>query len=231
MILFFIIRYPNGGQGHNVVRYPMAFILDLNIRTSIIAVSKDLNTECGWSQIDFIIKGVYPMHLRDNRFIKATFFLMIAAFTLAGCSGRLFTYKGDKITQKNLMVPLKDGDQKGVWKTNELAITYQYQMTPEILKIAGTTELLGGFAIGFSWIKHLAVNLLFLDNQGIVIENALIYSAGNHRSIDTIPMDFEKTIPIPEGARTISFAYEGELRGSGTEDQTAYNIWFSPSRQ
>jgi len=119
-----------------------------------------------------------------------------------------------------------------VWNTSELAITYQYQMTtPEILKIAGTTKLLGGLAIGFEQIERLAVYLLFLDTQGIVIENALVYSTANYRSIDTIPMDFEKTIPIPEGARTISFAYEGELRGSGTEDQTAYNIWFSPSRQ
>ena len=74
---------------------------------------------------------------------------MITACIISACSPRLFTYKGDKVTQKNLMVLLKDGDQQGVWKTNELAITYQYQMTPETLKISGTTELLGGFAIGF----------------------------------------------------------------------------------
>ena len=73
--------------------------------------------------------------------------------------------KGNKVNQKNLMVLLKDGNQQGLWKTNELSITYQYQMTPETLKIAGTTELVGGFAIGFNWIKHLAVYLLFLDNQ------------------------------------------------------------------
>ena len=156
---------------------------------------------------------------------------MIAAFTLAGCSGRLLTYKGDKVTQKNLMALLKDGNQQGVWKTNELAIIYQYQMTPETLKISGTTELLGGFGIGFSWIKQLAVYLLFLDNQGIVIENALILSEGNYREIDTIPMVFEKTIPIPESARTISFAYDGELAGAGTLDRTSYGIWFSPSRK
>ena len=156
---------------------------------------------------------------------------MIAAFTIAGCSGRLFSYKGDKVTQKNFMLLLKDGNQQGVWKTSELAITYQYQMTPETLKIAGTTELLGGFAIGFTWIKHLAVYLLFLDDQGIVIENALVYSAGIHRPIDTIPMVFEKTIPIPEGARKFSFAYEGELTEAGTEDRASYNIWFAPSRQ
>jgi len=162
------------------------------------------------------------MHLRDNRFIKATF-LMIAVFTLAGCSGRLVTYQGDKVTQKNLLVLLKDGNQQGVWKTNELAITYQYQMTPEALKITGTTDLVGGFALGFRWITRLAVYLLFLDNQGIVIENVLIYALGNHHATDSIPMAFEKTMPIPEGARTISFAYDGVLDGE-------YDIWFSPSR-
>jgi hypothetical protein len=207
----------------------MAFILDLNIRNFIIAAFKGSTRMCMMANRHLFAGD--PMHLRENRFIKTTLFLMMAAFIIAGCGGKLFTYKGDKVTQKNFMVLLKDGDQQGVWKTNELAITYQYQMTPETLKIVGTTELLGGFAIGFSWIKYLAVYLLFLDDQGIVIENALIYSAGNHRPIDTIPMAFEKTIPIPEGARTISFAYEGELTGSGTEDQTAYNIWFSPSRR
>ncbi|MCX5881739.1 MAG: hypothetical protein NTU74_08045 [Deltaproteobacteria bacterium] len=163
------------------------------------------------------------MHFRDNRFIKIIV-LMIAVFTLAGCSGRLFTYKGDKVTQKNLMVLLKDGNQQWVWKTNELAITYQYQMSPETLKIDGTTELVGGFATGFRWITRLSVYLLFLDNQGIVIENDLIYSLGNRLATDTIPMVFERTIPIPVGARTISFAYEGVLDGD-------YDIWFSPSRK
>ena len=153
---------------------------------------------------------------------------MIAAFTIAGCGGRPFTYKGDKVTQPNLMVVLKDGNQQGVWKTNELAITYQYQMTPETLKIAGTTELVGGFPLGFRWITRLAVYLLFLDNQGIVIENALIYAGENNLSIP-IPMGFERTIPIPEGTQSISFAYDGELMDLKNHDTTTYNIWLSPS--
>ena len=171
------------------------------------------------------------MRLRNNQFMKATFFLLIAVFTIAACGGKLFTFKGGKITQKNLMFLLQDGNQQGVWKTNELAIKYQYQLTSETLKIAGTTELLGGFATGFSWIKHFAVYLLFLDGQGIVVENILIYSAGSYRSIDTIPMEFEKTIPVPEGTRTISFAYDGELTEAGADDHASYSIWFSPSRR
>ena len=149
---------------------------------------------------------------------------MIISFTITGCGGKLFNYKGNKVTQKDLMVLLKDGNQQGVWKTNELAIKYQYQMTPETLKFAGTTELVGGFVSGFRWITRLSVYLLFLDSQGIVMENVLIYSLGNYRAIDEVLMDFENTIPIPAGAHTISFAYEGVLDGD-------YDIGFFPFRK
>jgi hypothetical protein len=171
------------------------------------------------------------MHLKGNQFIKVAFLLVITAFTITGCGGSLFTFNGYKVTQQNLTVQLEDGNQQGEWKTNELAIKYQYQMMPETLKIAGTTELLGGFATGFSQIGRLAVYLLFLDNQGIVIENSLIYSAGNHQSSNMFPMAFERTIPIPEGTRTISFAYDGVLVDPGDDGATSYSIGFSPSRQ
>jgi hypothetical protein len=98
------------------------------------------------------------------------------------------------------------------------------------MKLTGNTELVGGFAIGFRRIKRLAVNLLFLDKQGLVIESPLIYSAGIDRAIDTLPMDFERTIPVPGGSQAISFAYEGELAESGTEGSTFYNIWDAPSK-
>jgi hypothetical protein len=144
------------------------------------------------------------MLLRGNQFVKVFFIVMITSFLLTGCGGKLFTHKGDKVTQKDLMVLLKDGNQQGVWKNYELAIKYQYQMTSETLKFSGTTELVGGYR-SFS---RLAVYLLFLDNQGIVVEDMLIYSAANYRPMVSNPMDFEKIIPIPEGARTISFAYD-----------------------
>jgi hypothetical protein len=169
---------------------------------------------------------VNSMCYRDFRYIKAIICIMITACMVSACSPELFTYKGDKITQKNLKALLKEGDQNGVWKTNELSITYQYQMTPETLKISGTTELLGGLATGFDQIKQLAVYLLFLDNQGVVIESALVYSTANNRTVDEIPMVFEKSIPIPDGARTISFVYNGELTGLGG----SYSIGLSTYR-
>jgi hypothetical protein len=144
------------------------------------------------------------MHLKGNQFIKVAFLLMLTAFTITGCGGSLFTYNGYKVTQQNLTVQLEDGNQQGEWKTNELAVKYQYQKAPETLKISGTVEMVSGF----KYFSQLAVYLLFLDNRGIVIENSLIYAGENDHPIITIPMDFDKTIPIPEGTRKISFAYD-----------------------
>jgi hypothetical protein len=171
------------------------------------------------------------MYLKGNLIIKASLIFILSAAFISGCGGNLFTYKGDRVTREDLISKLEDGNQKGVWKTNELAITYQYQKTPETLKISGSVELVGGFAIGFRQIERLAVFLLFLDNQGTVIENSLIYAVGNHHSIDMIPMLFEKTIPVPDGTKTISFAYDGLLMDSGDDGSTGYSIGFSPSVQ
>jgi hypothetical protein len=194
-----------------------------------MAVFKVLNRKNEWLLINFKLSEVHPMlvYLRGVRLMKRVFWLMIAAFTLAGCEGGMVTYKGDKIPQQNFMVRLQDGNQQGEWKTNELAIKYQYLVTPETLKITGTVELVGGFAIGFNYINHLAVNLLFLDNQGNVIKSSLVYAGSNNLSIP-IPMPFERIIPIPEGAQQISFSYDGELIDA-THDRTSYSIWFSPT--
>lgn len=173
---------------------------------------------------------VHPMQpqLRGTRFITAIFLFVIAVFTIDGCGGRLFTYKGYKVTQADFLIRLKDGNDQGKWKTNEIAITYQYQMTPETMKIDGDIELVGGFAIGFNYMSHLAVNLLFVDNQGIVVENVLIYSGENNLSIP-VPMRFAIAIPVPEGAHTISFTYDGELADMNYKDTTSYRIGFFPS--
>ncbi len=148
---------------------------------------------------------------------------MIASLCLSGCGGSLFSYKGDRVDRMDLMVPLLDGNQEGEWKTSELSVKYRYQKTPDGLKIGGTTALAGGLGTGFTYISHLAVYLLLLDDQGVVIENTLVYAGENNLSFPT-PMEFEKTIPMPDGVRKISFAYDGDLDGT-------YDIWYRPARQ
>ncbi|MBI5593358.1 MAG: hypothetical protein HY881_23120 [Deltaproteobacteria bacterium] len=162
------------------------------------------------------------------RFMQVFFLIMVAVVSFNGCNGRLFSYKGVTITQKNRMVQLQQGDHQGIWKTNELELNYHYQMLPETLNISGTVNLVGGFATGFSSVDRLVVQLLFLNNQGTVIENFIVYSANNYHSINYIPMIFDRTIPIPAETHAISFTYDGMLSDGGGDGPTGISIWNFP---
>jgi hypothetical protein len=151
---------------------------------------------------------------------------MMAAVSLTGCNGRYFTYKDATIHQPDLGIQLQQGDQLGVWKTNELALNYKYHMTPEILKIHGAVDLDGGFISGFTSIDRLVVQLLFLDNQGTVLDDVVLYSADYKHQIHMFPMNFDKKIPIPDKTTAISFGYDGRLLGGG--GNTATSIMFFP---
>jgi hypothetical protein len=169
------------------------------------------------------MRGYIDMITNSCRFLKKSLLIVVAVVVLTGCNGRLFSYKGATITDQNHMILLQQGDHQGIWKTNELSLNYHYQMTPDTLKFSGTANLLGGFATGFSSVDRLVVQLLFLDNQGTVIDNVIVYSADNHHSINYIPMNFDRTIPIPADTHAISFTYDGTLSDGGY-DATGVSI-------
>jgi len=166
------------------------------------------------------------MNTKTYRFLKMFFLIMIASVSLTGCNGRFFTYKEAAISQPDYVIQLQQGDQQGVWKTNELALNYKYHMTPETLKLHGSVDMVGGFYIGFSSTDRLVVQLLFLDNTGTVIDDVVLYSADYKHQIHMFPMNFDKTFPIPENTSAISFTYDGKLVAGG--GNTATNIMFFP---
>ncbi|MFH0997193.1 MAG: hypothetical protein V1844_17115 [Pseudomonadota bacterium] len=166
------------------------------------------------------------MNTKIYRLLKLSILIMIAAVSLTGCNGRFFTYKDATISQPDHVIQLQQGDQQDVWKTNKLALNYKYHMTPETLKIYGAVELVGGFNIGFTSTDRLVVQLLFLDNQGTVIDDVILYSADYKHQIHMFPMNFEKTFPVPDKTAAISFTYDGKLLDGG--GKTATSIMFFP---
>jgi hypothetical protein len=140
---------------------------------------------------------------------------MIAAVSLTGCNRRFFTYKDATIGQPDYVIELQQGDQQGVWKTNELALNYKYHMTPETLKLYGAVELVGGFHTGFNSTDRLVVQLLFLDNTGTVLDDVVLYSADYKHQIHMFPMHFDRTFTFPKNTSAISFTYDGKLTDSG----------------
>jgi hypothetical protein len=156
-------------------------------------------------------------------------FILCAVISLSGCSGTFLSYKGKVITQENNIIDLKQGDQQGIWKTNELSIIYHYQLVNGSVKISGEVDLLGGLQTGFNAVDHLIVQLLILNDNSTVINNVNIYSADHFHSTKYIPMLFDATISIPSDAKSISFTYDGRLSdGAGVDEGTSYDFWYFP---
>ena len=150
-----------------------------------------------------------------------------AVLALAGCNGSLYSGRGAKITQPENLIHLQEGNQQGIWKTNELALNYRYQTASEELKISGAVNLLDGAANCCNSVKRLIVRLVFLDAQETVINSVVLYSADSYHPINLIPMNFEGIFPIPPGTAAISFGYNGELGGSGGSSGN-FSLWYSP---
>jgi hypothetical protein len=182
------------------------------------------------SSVDILLPGLNRrrplLRLPGIRFGLAV--LIIIAALSGGCAGKFIGEKGDKVIQKNYLILLKDGKQEGEWKTNDLAVSYQYETAANTLNISGTVRLLGGFSVGFQWITHLDTHLLLLDDQGRILEIVPVLASGLQRVSDSIPMKFVLNIPLPEGTHTFSFAYEGELKGAGALDSSTFDIRFTP---
>lgn len=153
---------------------------------------------------------------------------MVSMVILSGCNGSLYSSGGTAKSQPINLIQLQAGHHHGTWKTNELALNYDYQMTPETLKISGTVNLVGGFALCCNTVKRLVVRLVFLDNQETVIKTEFFYSPNNNHPISLLPMNFDRTVPVPSGTSSISFDYDGELI-SGGGGATSVSIWYSPS--
>ncbi len=152
------------------------------------------------------------MNMKTTRYIS----MFAAALMLFGCQAHGLSYQGAQITRQTDIIPLPmQKAAKGIWKTNELSVDYTGQSSGQMLQIAGVVKLVGGFAVGFNAIDRLAVQVLFLDDQGTVLADAVMYSIQGTTPSDLTPLRFDRSFPIPAGTRAISFAYDGELSDGG----------------
>lgn len=155
------------------------------------------------------------------------FWIVIAAVCLCGCNGNLHAPDTTSPPRPRKLVQLQPGNHQGVWKTDELAVKYVYQMTPETLKISGTVELVGGFSLCCNAVKRLVIRVVFFDIQENEIKSEFFYSPSNNHPIQLLPMNFDRNFSIPAGTSTISFDYDGELI-SGGQGPGRVTIWYSP---
>lgn len=161
--------------------------------------------------------------------MKKLIIVVVAMAILTGCSPKWFSYQGATITHADHLIRLQEGEQQGIWKTNDLGIEYRMQKVSGNLTISGTIDFSSGFLHGFNTINRFVVQLLLVNGEGMVMDNIVVYSSEDNRSINITPLYFEKTAAVPQECRSISFTYDGLLMdGGGGGEATSTSVWYFP---
>ena len=152
--------------------------------------------------------------------IGALFFLVF----LGGCQGNFLGYQGKLAAEEN-WVPLQSGGpHSGVWDTNDLVFQYRYTRQGGTLDLTGNIELVGG-AANFKVVKRFSLSVYFVDGNGRILEQALLFGAGGRRQIRF--WSFDKEMQPPPDTQFMAFGYSGVVRGTG-RDAATWSFWETP---
>ena len=146
--------------------------------------------------------------MKSNRRVmqkdKAVLLLqVIVLLFLFGCS-----VVGTGIPESKRITFAGSQESTGTFKQGLLTIDYTYSLIGNKLSIAGNVGYLGG-------VDYLDVRVVFVDQQGIVLEQKIVYSIeyrqarGYHEG-----NSFEKILEMPANSAGFSFIYSSQDRRS-----------------
>ncbi|MFP4347835.1 MAG: hypothetical protein ACLFQY_06100 [Desulfococcaceae bacterium] len=145
-------------------------------------------------------------------------------FFLGGCQGNFPGYRGELVAEENRAPLQSGGPHSGVWNTDDLVVQYRYIRQGGTLDLTGNIELVGG-AANFQTVKRFSLSVYFVDGNGRILEQALLFGAGGGRQIYF--WSFEKEMQPPPDTRSMAFGYSGVVRGSGHNAGT-WSFWETP---
>ncbi len=141
-----------------------------------------------------------------------------------GCQGNFPGYRGELVAEENRAPLQSGGPRSGVWDTNDLVVQYRYTRQGGTLDLAGNIELVGG-AANFQIVKRFSLSVYFVDGNGRILEQALLFGAGGGRQVRL--WSFEKEMQPPPETRSMAFGYSGVVRGTG-RDAGPWSFWETP---
>jgi len=128
-------------------------------------------------------------------------FLALLLLNILGC-----TMVGQPIPAQKRIALEASQDSTGTFTKDTLTISYQYNWSGEQLQIAGDIKLQWG-------VNFIDIYAVFLDHQGIILEQKIVYSSGYKTSTyRREERRFEKTLSPPKGTEAFSFTYSSQER-------------------
>lgn len=136
------------------------------------------------------------------------------------------------IVPENKRIAVEDGNHTARWSTNEVNLDYGYSKNQGSMRLYGEVRYADPIRYNFSLVQYFHMDVIFVDVQGKVLGTAGLVTDSNNPlapSARTMPVKFDRTLPVPPGTSSIAFSYTGAAReGGGRERGNPTNFWEYP---
>ena len=131
---------------------------------------------------------------------------------LTGCGTTSYT---GRLAKPESMVKLSSGDARELqWQTDDLMINAMYSLESNQFDLAGLVQLQSKLT-HYPIVEYLRVSVHALDGDGIILTSYPLWTAGYNAELFFINWAFQRSYPVPEGTRAVTFSYRGKMRDGG----------------
>jgi hypothetical protein len=150
--------------------------------------------------------------------------LLFLTITLTSCATGVL---GPETVPTQKRISLAEENASGAWDTNDLVVRYRYQREPGRLEMSGKVRFFGGIS-NFNALERFSLTLYLLNGAGRIIDSHRIAASGYYQDIK--PIQFDKTIQLPEGTAAFAFGYSGTVLSGGSADdgESKWRFWETP---
>jgi len=147
---------------------------------------------------------------------------------LYGCMGGMAGWKGH-IVRKDNRIPLEEtaGKIRGVWKTGDLSLRYDYLIKEDRIQLDGETTLTEKLT-HFTTLDHLSIMVQFLDREGMVLGHEILCISSYRAWLPMINLSFSRSFVLPSGTASMSFSYSGKVSDGNGDDGIDWDFWSTP---
>lgn len=157
--------------------------------------------------------------------------LMGMVLLVFGCRSLILDPRGHLVPREKRITIPDSGEQKGVFKNEDLTLAYQMLRTAGRLQISGSLQFADRIAKNFPLIKYFHLGVLLLDEQGKILDVVNLTSVSYYRTqwavLPDYPLSFSTLILVRDDTRSIAFNYTGNAVDP-TTDGGMMDFWEYP---
>ena len=156
--------------------------------------------------------------------IRLVMVLAVVAF-LGGCQGSLLNVQGQNIQYADRILLKEGGQQTDQYRTDDLAIKYEYVRKGDSLTISGVVRFSNSMQGNFPTITTFNLALMLADAQGAILTQQGL-TTGYDLNVEQ-PLTFSRTMVVPAQTASMAFSYSGMASG-GASFGSPTAFWHDP---